>query len=162
MTTFTKLVEDEALIPIDGGLEGAEQPFRCIYGTPEFIEWLERVEESQPEHSLSPLTLTEQIDAIFYGYISGGTMNTDRRFKQLKSKPNHHIWEFKTADIRMFGWVPQRDHIILAFGDLKDTIVRQQSYGRYMAQTKYVRDNELKANDPEHITSGKYEDVIST
>lgn len=161
MTTLTKLVEDEALKPLTVFLDGAEQPLRCIYGTQEFIEWLENVEETQPEHSLSPMTLTEQIDAMFYEYISGQSMNWDKRFKQLNNTPNHHIWQFKTPDLRMFGWIPQKDHFILAYGELKETLVKLNSYETRMAQTKHVRDDILNLSEPIHVTSRKYEDVLS-
>lgn len=137
------------------------QPWRCIYGTPTFVEWLD---ETLPTLRSSvvggDITPEEQVDAIFNDYISGIPLNNDRRFKKLSSTPDHYVWELKTLDLRLFGWVPQRDHLILAYGELKDQLELLEGYGRFIAQTVFVRNN-LDLDEPKHLVTREYDDVIS-
>lgn len=87
-------------------------------------------------------------------------MQFDRRFKKLARTPDEFVWEFKTPDIRVFGWIPMRDVFICAFGDMKDEIETRNLYGRYIAQTIYVRNN-LELDEPRYVASGEYHDVLS-
>ncbi|TVR07387.1 MAG: hypothetical protein EA385_13020 [Salinarimonadaceae bacterium] len=151
----------ETLVAISVPLDGAEQRWRRLYGTPEFIEWLD---------SALPLLRTtviggetepyDQVDAIFHEYIIGERMQFDRRFKKLARKPDKFVWEFKTLDIRIFGWIPMRDVFICTFGDMKDEIETRRLYGRYIAQTIYVR-NTLDLDEPKYVPCAEYDDVLS-
>lgn len=69
------------------------------------------------------------------------------------------MWELKTDDTRIFGWVPRRDGFICCFGDHANEVKLKDKYGAYMARTKLVRDL-LDLDDPKFV-SGDYEDVIS-
>lgn len=161
MATVIELCEDGALVRIDVPLDANEQPWRRIYGTPEFIGWLEEqlplFQTTVIGGDIEPL---EQVDAAFHEYVVGDRMVRDVRFKFLSWTPDYSIWEFKTADIRVFGWVPEKDVFICTFGDMKDDIELYKRYGRYIVQTKYVRDN-LDLNDPKFIESKEYSDVLS-
>lgn len=161
MATVIELCEDGALERIDVPLDANEQTWRRIYGTPEFIRWLEEklplLETTVIGGDTEPL---EQVDAVFHEYIVGDRMVQDVRFKSLSWTPDYSIWEFKTADIRVFGWVPEKDVFICTFGDMKDDIELYNRYGRYIVQTKYVRDN-LDLDEPKFIGSKDYSDVLS-
>ncbi|CAN7179186.1 hypothetical protein LJR251_000304 [Rhizobium rhizogenes] len=161
MATLTELDDKGALIWIDIDLESGEQPWRRIYGTPDFIKWL--------NDTLPNLTTTivggdsepiEQVDAVFHEYIRGDHLSTDERFKRLSWTPDHSVWEFKTPDIRIFGWVPSIDVFICTYGDMKDEIEKLNKYGRYIAQTRYVRDH-VGLNQPNVVESREYSDVLS-
>lgn len=158
MATIAKLIEERKLINIEVGLDG--QPFRCIYGTPDFIKWLKTAQdiETKPEHSQQ--TAIEQIDDAFHEFIIGDNMDMDRRFKKLRWTPDYHIWELKTIDIRMFGWIPQKDHLILAFGDIADEIKLKKLYGAFIAKTKYARE-QMNLNEPKCIEGMEYDNVLS-
>ena len=160
MATIATLEGTGRLVRIEIELDGRAQPWRCLYGTPDFIEWLDRVLPNMKTTvvggEIEPL---EQVDAIFHEYVSGEHMDADRRFKKLTCTPDHFVWELKTLDVRIFGWVPVRDHFICTYGDHKDQIELLRKYGRYIAQTVYVR-NQCDLQ-PNHIAHEEYEYVLS-
>lgn len=161
MATIAELVERGALVVLDVPLDQGEQSWRRIYGLPDFITWLDEVlpalettvvgGDSRPD---------EQVDAVFHEYVVGDPLHLDRRFKRLNYTPDLSVWEFKTPDIRIFGWVPERDVFICAYGDLKDTIEVRRSYDRYIAMTSYAR-QQIDLDEPKAITSREYDDVLS-
>lgn len=160
MATLAELCDSGILDTIDP-LEPDELPWRTLYGTMEFLTWLDQVlpnlEHNPMYASLTPL---EQVFALFAEYVSGDDFFSDRRFKKLNWKPDRYVWELKTDDVRIFGWAPKKDAFICCFGDAKDRIVIEDSYGRYIAQTVYVRDH-IELNEPKCLTGGSYKDVIS-
>lgn len=161
MATLDSLETSGNLVRIQVPLELHLQPWRSIYGTPDFIVWLDQqlpnIASTILGYEIEPI---EQVDAVFHEYISGARMNFDRRFKKLSWTPDIFVWELKTPDIRIFGWVPKRDHLICTFGDSKDEIELRNKYGRYIAQTSYVR-QQLDLDSPKCIESKEYDDVLS-
>lgn len=149
------------LFAIDLPLDGADQVWRRLYGTPDFIRWLN---DTLPVLDTCIIggeaTPYDQVDAIFADYISGEPIPFDRRFKKLSRTPDEFVWEFKTPDIRVFGWIPMRDAFICTFGDMKDDIEARSLYGRYIAKTIFVRNN-LDLDDPKFVASAEYDDVLS-
>ena len=160
MATLVELCESKQLVTIDV-LEADELPWRTLYGTPGFIEWIDanlREVPHKPEYvGLSP---SEQVYAVFAEYQSGERFSDDRRFKKLNQTPDNFIWEIKTEEVRIFGWVPQIDHFICCFGDGKDRILDLNLYGRYIAQSIYMRNN-LPLDEPKYVVSKEYTDVVS-
>jgi len=161
MATLTELISSGALEKIDPGLEPHELESRCLYGTTDFIEWLDTnlaaVAHNPIYADLSPM---EQVSALFSDFVLGVNFSTDKRFKKLKRTPSFNVWELKTEDIRIFGWLPQKDHFICAFGDSATAIKVHLMYETYMAKTKYVMDH-LELNEPKCLGGKEYTDVIS-
>ncbi len=146
---------------MDPGLEAHELPNRRLYASPDFVRWLDaelpELEGDTVDADLSPI---EQVFALFHKYVVGESFGSDRRFKKLSGTPNHHVWELKTDDVRVFGWVPKKDVYICCYGDLKLSIETLKKYGRYIAQTKFFRDH-LDLDEPKAIEGERYQDVIS-
>lgn len=162
MTTIKEICDSGNLSPITVALKPRELAWRRLYGTIDFIQWLDRdlaAMAGDPLHST--LTPIEQVFALFSEFIVGDDFLTDRRFRKLNWTPDHGIWELKTSDVRIFGWVPEKDCFICCHGDAADRIKNLDLYGRYIAQSKYVMDN-LPLDEPKCIISRKHEDVIST
>lgn len=160
MATLIELSESGVVEVIDP-LEAGELPWRMLYATMEFIEWLDG-DLPEIEHNMlySDLTPIEQVFAVFYEYVAGENFSSDRRFKKLHCTPDHHVWEFKTDEVRVFGWVPHKDAFICCFGDSKDNIELNGSYGRYIAQTVYAR-NIMDLDEPKYLEGRSYIDVVS-
>lgn len=160
MATLVELCESGLLDTIDP-LEADELPWRTLYGTQELVQWLGNdlpgIDHNELYDDLSP---QEQVLAVFAEYVGGGEFVDDRRFKKLNWNPEYYVWEFKTEEIRIFGWVPEKDVFICCFGDSKDRILVEDSYGRYIAKTVYVRNN-LNLDEPRFVASGELKDVIS-
>lgn len=160
MATLIELCESGQLEKIDP-LEEYEQPWRSLYATSDFIEWLDgdlpEIEHEELHADLSPL---EQVFAVFHEYVSGQAFSSDRRFKKLSFSPEQFVWEIKTDSVRIFGWVPQKDAFICCFGASADKVKLLNLYGRYIAKTSYVR-SQLELDEPKCCQSGDYEDVLS-
>lgn len=160
MATLPELCEFGVLDTIDP-LEPDELPWRTLYGTGDFIRWLETGLPSLYHNPLfAELSPVEQVFALFAEYAAGEDFVDDRRFKKLSCTPERYVWELKTEEVRIFGWVPSRDKFICCFGDSKDQIQLWNSYGSYIAKTVYVRNN-LDLDDPKHVMGLGYPDVIS-
>jgi len=160
MATLTELC-DSGVLDIINPLEPDELPWRRVYGTTEFLGWLDQVLPTLGHNALyAELTPLEQVFAFFAEYASGDDFFSDRRFKKLNWTPDRYVWELKTEEVRIFGWAPQKDAFICCYGDAADRIKVENSYGRYMAQTVYVRDN-IALDEPKCVIGGVYSDVIS-
>lgn len=143
-------------------LEEDEIPWRHIYGTRDFLHWLANVLPTLVSTTVgAQLTPLEQVYACFVEYSAGEPFNDDRRFKSLRRTPDLSVWELKTDDIRVFGWVPRKDCFVAAFGATADEIKTLDLYGRFMALTAYQR-GILDLDEPKCIESKDYEDVVST
>lgn len=161
MATLEELEASGHLVRIDVPLDGGEQVWRRLFGTPDFVKWLD---EDLPQlvttvvgGEISPF---EQVDARFHEYVVGEPIQDDRRFKGLSWTPEYHVWEFKTLDIRVFGWIPSRDCFICTYGDMKDNIELRNLYGRYIAQTVFARE-QMPLDAPKFVASKEYDDVLS-
>ncbi|MER9855240.1 MULTISPECIES: hypothetical protein [unclassified Mesorhizobium] len=161
MATVATLEADGVLVRIEVEMNAGTMPWRRLYGTPDFVKWLQNVlpmlTTAIVGHEIEP---SEQVDARFNEFISGENMLDDRRFKKLSWTPDHFVWEFKTLDIRIFGWMVEKDCLICTFGDTKDEIERLRKYGKYIAQTVYARNN-LGLDEPNFVNSKEYCDVLS-
>jgi len=160
MATLIELCESGVLDKIDP-LEEDELPWRTLYATMDFLDWLEDGLPALAHNDLySRLSPQEQVFAVFAEYVSGDYFSSDRRFKKLNCTPDHFIWEFKTDEVRIFGWVPKKDAFICCFGDSKDEIELHRRYGTLISQTVFVRNN-MNLDEPKHLMGRSYSDVIS-
>lgn len=151
MATIDALCERGELVKIDGLLEEHELEWRLIYGTPEFICWLdEGISALKIDSMADDLTPMEQVVALLAEYVEGESFLDDRRFKKLNGTPDWFVWELKTVHVRIFGWVPKKNIFICCFGDSKDKIVTLNLAQRYIAQTKYVM-NCLDLDEPKAL-----------
>lgn len=161
MATLIVLCESGLLETIDP-LEEDELGWRTLYATPKFISWLDHVLPELGHNVLySDLSPIEQVFAAFAEYCSGENMLDDKRFKKLRCSPEHFVWEIKTEEVRIFGWIPRKDAFVCCFGESKDQIMLLDSYGRYLAQTVYFR-TQLDLDSPKCLEEGEIENVIST
>ena len=162
MPTLTKLIDDGQLVRIEIELEGA-LPWRTLLGTPDFVRWLdEELPKLETTIVGGDLTPEEQVYAIFYDYVTGAHIQfhtDDRRFKKLNPL-NHNVWELKTLDLRVFGWVLAKDCFICTYGKMKDELELMNSYGRYVALTVGWR-NKCGLDKPNVVTGENYNDVLS-
>lgn len=167
MATLLELCEKGDLVRIEPPLEAYELPVRCLYGTPEFIEWLEnQLPDIQTDTLIDgDMTPFEQVAVLFVDYVSGEKFTEDRRFKRLTYTPDPYVWEFRTDHIRIFGWVPMRDAFICCCGESRDWLATLKRpgynpYAKYMLQTQYIRET-IALSEPKAVVSREFKDVIS-
>ncbi|WP_131858787.1 hypothetical protein [Bosea sp. BK604] len=139
MTTISSLVDRGVIIPITVALDKSEQPMRLLYATPTFIAWLgEQAKSIEKSPIGSDLTPIEQIESIFYTFVSGKPLVYSRQFRFIRSEPNA-VWELKTPDTRIFGWFMMKDCFVAVFGDWADKVKDHDLYRGYRLEIRRLR-----------------------
>lgn len=161
MATLAALADAGTLVRIEVDIDDGRQTWRCLYGTPDFIAWLEGVLPALETGVMdAEITPQEQVFVLFADFIEGQHFEMDRRFRRLRRTPDLSIWELKTIDVRIFGWFASMDKFVCAFGEHKEEILRRDSVGTFMAKTDFVRNN-LELDDPKFIHFEEYANVLS-
>lgn len=122
-------------------------PVRALYGTEEFASWVQNdlPKLMPPDWNKDDSQPVMQVFDVLYRYVTGDDMRPhNRKFKPLGAALCLPVWEFKTPSVRVFGWVPQKDVFVCAFGALKYNLVNTAATGSlscdgYIAKTNYVR-----------------------
>ena len=169
MATLVELCDSGELQKIDPGLEDNELPLRRLYGTNNFIQWMD---EGLPNIDYDPmygmvgedmygsLNPLEQIATSLIEFVLGERYVQDRRFKKLLRTPSEHIWELRTSSVRVFGWFPERDVLICCYGDDSDKVHTRHLFNFYMHKTILYKEN-LDLDAPKALEGERLEDVIS-
>ena len=158
--TIATLIEAGAIIRIEVELAPREQPTRLLFGTPGFIRWLEeRVNSDDKSPLLADSTPAEQLDNLFYTFISGRPLIYSRQFRSVRAEKNA-VWELKTPDLRIFGWFMMRDCFVAAFGDWTNHVKDHDLYRGYRIEVRRLR-RELQVEGTLCVEGGEPGDVLS-
>ena len=159
MATLLELDNAGSVFRIDPALGPREQESRRIYVLPELQRWLQdellalgstwKIEQSPQE----------QLDALVAIYCSGDTLTYNWHFRPLNNLGDG-IWEMKTADLRVFGWFPNKDDFIGVSANLTDQIKRLHMYRPYCEEAIRRRD-ELDLDEPKFIQGDDPNAVVS-
>jgi hypothetical protein len=104
-----------------------------------------------PGRNTTPL---EQFEQIIYEFVVGKPLaySVDRR----KLEPlAQNVWELKTADVRIFGWVPRKACFIVVDGEPKGKVSRFRFYAPYVQAVVAFRD-QLDLDHPKAIGGMDY------
>ncbi len=142
MATLSILVTRQELIPILVPTDGAAH-LRWVYGFPEFQTWLAvDLPNLEPGRLKAPDAPKEQMDNILYRWITGKDIRYGRQFQDLMPMVDE-VWEMKTPDLRIFGWIYQPRKFIAVFGDYADLYKganKSRSYAAAVQRVKRKRD----------------------
>jgi hypothetical protein len=132
-----------------------------MYALPHVIEWFRNdLKHVKPElsegrkHELqhgvqSPV---EQLDSFFHDFITGGDLEAYEDAHMMF--PNEMgVWELKTSDIRLFGWVPERCSFIIANAASAAACKDRGLYAGYRDDTVRRR-NSLDLDEPKFLMGG--------
>jgi hypothetical protein len=70
-----------------------------------------------------------------------------------------HVWELKTIDVRLFGWLATKGTIILVCGTLKENVKNYKLYAPFIQEVIAFRDA-LDLNPPKVITGVRYHEIL--
>jgi hypothetical protein len=139
MPTIADLVSSGAIVKIEVDLAPRDQPLRLLYGTPEFVSWLQNVlDGAEPPDRLGDASIAEQIDDLFHSFLSGEQLTFTRQFRVVRAEENA-VWELKTPDVRIFGWFTAKDCFVAVFGNWADTIKDHDLYRGYRIAIRRLR-----------------------
>lgn len=160
MTTFDTLLAEGAIVKVEISLDANELPKRLLFGTPAFVAWLEeRIDRAESSPARADLTPVEQLDYLFYAFVSGKSLVHSRQFRAIRSERNA-VWELKTVDFRIFGWFTKRDCFVAVFGDWADHVKDHDLYRGYRLEVRRLR-RELGIGEDLCVQGEDPDDVIS-
>ena len=122
---------------------------RQISLAPDGVVWLTTILPTETADAGRKITPLEQIEQIFHDYITGKVMAYDTQRKRLEPDANF-VWEFKTPDVRVFGWLPRKRHFIVVTGQMKRNLKPRKLYKSYIQQVVAFRDG-LKLDPPKQL-----------
>ena len=138
MATLDNLLDKSVLVRIVVPIQPDERRVRWVYGLPAFQKWLSNdLPHLQPGRLGASDTPEEQIDWILYRWITGKEIRYARQFRDLMPLADE-VWELKTADIRVFGWMYRPHKFIAVFGDYADLYKGRNALRSYEAARRRV------------------------
>src|ERR1700733_4902519 len=136
MATVIELALQGVLTKLDVELDDGAQELRRIYMGPKLVAWVRGdllTLESDRNVETEPLGQFDDLTTVF---CAGDTLTYDHQFKPL-TYVEDGIWELKTADLRIFGWFPEKDCFIGVIADTKARILEYPLYKAY-ANVEYA------------------------
>jgi hypothetical protein len=161
MATLDKLLTDRALIRVTLKLGRGQFNERKIYAYPGCLEWMKvAVPRMVTGRLQSAQTPAEQLITRLLQWITGAPMAYDRMFKDMEPSSDE-VWEIKTADLRIFGWMYKPREFIAVQGGYADDY-------KEPTKTKYYADDRravvaardaLQLDTPKFVT-GVFDDLV--
>lgn len=155
MATLEHLVSIGKLKKHDPDLEHTEFPERHVYLAPGADAWFVSMLGNAMRIRGRNLTPVEQVEQFLYDFVRGVPIN---HFQRKKLDPfGLHVWELKTADVRLFGWFARKKHFVVACGEMKMNLLAANLYKPHIAAVVSFRGC-LDLDDPKTLTGESYVD----
>jgi hypothetical protein len=89
--------------------------WRYVFATPDCAAWAAGALRQIPKSDTTQALPWAQFEAKLRSYCDGDSL----QYQDLHiAKPHERgVWEFKTVDVRVFGWFPDKDYLILHTGE---------------------------------------------
>ncbi len=137
---------------------------RKFYAMPSFVRFLQEILPGATTGVLGAVESPKaQMDTLLRKWNSGKPMAYSRAFSNLKPTVRG-VWEMKTADLRVFGWIYRPKVFIAAFAGFADDYKSQggnlpkESYADARDRVVWIRDR-LDLDPPAFVT-GVYNALI--
>lgn len=162
MATLDRLVAQGVLVEVSTPLRRDEFPERHFYSYPSVVTWMDQEVSGMASGRLqSEMKPREQLAVFLRRWVSGQEIKYDRMFKDLQPMTDE-VWEIKTTDLRIFGWIPQRRRFIAVVGGYADDYKppgRKKLYVEEKAKVLAAR-AALDLDEPKFAT-GTFDDLVS-
>jgi hypothetical protein len=155
MATLATLSEpDGPLTAIRVPLKRGVQPLRCFYACPEFMGTLTGDFRGWTTGRLkAELSPQEQFDIILKKWIGGERMIYQRMIQDLRPLKDE-VWEIKTIDLRIFGWIYRPCifiAVLLEYADWYKTPTKRCTYDDARKRVLAQRER-LDIDEPKYAT----------
>jgi hypothetical protein len=152
MATFDKLVEAGALVRVMFRLPRGQFHERKIYAYPECLEWMRNeVPTMVTGRIASAFTPKEQLIERLRQWKVGDPMVYGPMFHDMDPSSDG-VWEIKTADLRIFGWMYRPRQFIAFRGGYADHYKEPTKIKIYADERRDV----VKARDALPLDGKKY------
>lgn len=114
MSTVQECVVKGLLVRISGRLRAHQQPMRVLLSTERAVTWMKSELHNLDSDGYVPGALRprDQAAILFNQFVAGDDL-PDPQPHEMKPLGNG-IWEIRTADLRFFGWFPQRGIFVIS------------------------------------------------
>jgi hypothetical protein len=160
MSTFDSLVAAKSLIQVVLSLPRGQFHERKIYAYPECVEWMKSVRQMVTGRVASDFTPQEQLVERLRQWMSGDSIVYDRMFHDMEPRAEN-VWEMKTADLRIFGWMYKPKVFVAVRGGYADDYKEPTKIKNYADDRNEV----LKARDAlpldgEKFAEGDFDELV--
>ncbi len=161
MATLDKLVEDGTIVRVKLRLRHGQFDERKLYAYPECLEWMKvEVPKMVTGRLQSDLTPALQLTTLLLQWITGKPMAYGRMFQDMLPQ-SEEVWELKTPDLRLFGWIYRPREFIAVRGGYADDYKEPTKTKFYGDDRQAVVDarNALPLDTPKFAT-GEYDELV--
>jgi hypothetical protein len=161
MATFDNLLKQKKLIPVKLRLRSGQFPERKIYAFAECVEWMRNeVPQMTTGRVASDFTPLEQLVERFRQWIAGDPMEYGRMFHDMEPRTDD-VWEMKTADLRIFGWMYLPRQFIAVRGGYTDDYKEPTKIKNYADDRReVVKAREALPLDGEKFVKGSFDGLV--
>lgn len=139
-STLTTLIAEGVLWELEADLDPGAVPFRRFYATDVARVWLGKFLPDLPRIWDADAEPIEQVDALLQRYAAGKALFYGDGGDIRCLRPwSDGIWEFKTPDVRIFGWFPIMDIFVATNAKDAETVKRLNLYGPMVAEAVRTR-----------------------
>jgi hypothetical protein len=161
MATFDSLLKDKQLIRVSLKLRRGQFPERKIYAFPGCVEWMRNeVPKLATGRLASAFTPQEQLVERFRQWIAGDPMQYGPMFHDMEPRTDD-VWEMKTADLRIFGWMYRPRQFIAVRGGYADNYKEPTKTKSYADERReVVRAREALPLDGDKFVRGTFNGLV--
>jgi len=158
MATLATLAASGAIVCHEPDLEADEQPSRFVYFAPVAQAWCSSDLRSMARDRGRNETPYEQVEQLLYEFAIGRPMAYDVHYKKLDPL-GQHVWELKTADVRLVGWFARKACIVIVQAQMKRMLQSAKLYRPLIDATVAFRAS-LDLDPPKEVTGVRHHDVL--
>jgi len=161
MATLAKLCEEKALLMGKPPLKFGEFEERGFYAFPALITWIRDEVRNRPTGRInSAMTPNEQFVQLLRLWVTGEEIAEGPIFHDMLPK-EHGVWEMKTHDLRIFGWLYRPRQFIAVCGGFKDDYEPPTKIKNYADDRQRVIDaRDALPLDGDKFVMGKYHELV--
>jgi hypothetical protein len=162
MATFEKIIAERILIPVVVRLPRGKFYERHLYAYPASLRWMrEAVPMLETGRLNCALTPAEQLMLRIQQWLSGDPIKRGPMFQELKYPKDNDVWELKTDDLRLFGWMYQPKKLIIAAHGYADHYKEPTKIKNYADDVRTVmRLRDALPLDGPKLVKGEFDDLV--
>lgn len=147
----------KGLSPLTLSLEPGEVEHRAVFATDGFRAWWEEVLPNLAMDMDLAVSPAGQIVTLLTDFVSGIRLEYPDDLAEMRPS-EEGIWEFRTADVRVFGFFPGRDVFLAVHGDSARNCHDHHLHAGYKNECIRFCDQTLKLS---RVLGGSLNDVIT-
>ena len=161
MATLAELIDQELVNRWNVSLSARQQPERTLFLLPGLASRLDGLLATAGSTWNIEETPAQQLDALTASFVAGEPLVIGHQVKYLDyHKRAHGVWYLKTANTRVFGWFPMRDHFIAASIGIAEETKSIDLYHGFGNEVAHLRD-QLPLDDPKFVPGDDPNAVVS-